>query len=445
MDRNFDENKNVSNLAYSPLLDSEFHMPIAASRTPSVVKTDSYKSANVHVTNSAALTIFLLINTMIGSGILNQPAVFKDSGILGGILGYILATYMTWLGLNLLTVAGLKVNIYEYGELAKRALGRKGEILVDVSIVVGAFGSILGYILVVGSTVSDLLQTWSCTNQICGFYWTTCLSVTFLVLPACLLRHFGHLAWISIFSVFAIACVLLLVIIGGPIERVPGPTNVINGLGLTKSLGSIAFSLACAHANFQAYITTTESAQNRKSWMEVTGITVVIGSLMCIFMGIAGYLSFKDSTDGIILDNFKGHQFDFFKIMVAVHLIFYIPVDFVIMRYSFSKLVFNKKSEDLIFTTHATITAGLLGGMTAFVCLLNVIGLTSGQSFSLILGLTGGIAVSFRSFILPGWIFIAVCDSSDSLYYPAHFTLWTGILIMFAVVSIIILENTGVL
>ena len=36
----------------------------------------------LHPTNSAYLTAFLLLNTMIGSGILNQPYVFRESGLL---------------------------------------------------------------------------------------------------------------------------------------------------------------------------------------------------------------------------------------------------------------------------------------------------------------------------------------------------------------------------
>jgi hypothetical protein len=35
--------------------------------------------------NSKALTTFLLLNTMIGSGILNQPYVFYESGFVGGV------------------------------------------------------------------------------------------------------------------------------------------------------------------------------------------------------------------------------------------------------------------------------------------------------------------------------------------------------------------------
>ena len=50
---------------------------------------------------------------------------------------------------------------------------------------------------------------------------------------------------------------------------------------------------------------------------------MLIGSVMCATMGAAGYLSFKQDTEGIILDNFGGAKFDFFKVMVACHLILY--------------------------------------------------------------------------------------------------------------------------
>lgn len=392
--------------------------------------------------NSPALTIFLLINTMIGSGILNQPAVFSNSGIFGGIFGYILASVMVWFGLNILTAAGLKTEKYEYGELSKFVLGRKGEILIDVSIVIFCFGALLGYILVVGSTFSGLLNSWGCASTGCGFYSVTIICVALFVCPICLFRHFGHLAWISVFSVFAIVLVLGLVIIGGPIESISGPITYFNPLGTITSLGSIIFSLSCASANFQAYITTVESSQNRKSWMSITGWVVFIGSLMCVIMGVAGYLSFKSSTDGIILDNFIGAQFDFFKVMVSVHLIFYIPVNFVIFRYSFLKLSLNKKSEELQLPLHVIVTLSLLTFVTLFLFFLNSLGFTSGEAFSIILNITGGISGSITSFILPSWIFLTLPDTkNDFLYYPAWIILILGICIMFGVVIISITSN----
>ena len=264
--------------------------------------------------------------------------MFKTSGIFGGILGYVIASAMTWLGLNLLTAAGVKTNIHEYGRLAKHALGHTGEIIIDVSIIIGCFGALLGYILVVGNTLSDLLYSWGCESVACDIYFTTISAVGIFVLPICLFRHFGHLAFLSLFSVLTIVLVLGLVIIGGPLEKIPGKIELFNGLGFLQSFGSIVFSLSCAAANFQAYITTDKSYQNRQSWMSVTGYVVAIGSIMCASMGIAGYSSFKETTDGIILDNFVGPQFDFFKVMVAGHLILYVSAvcSSVVLTFSFT-------------------------------------------------------------------------------------------------------------
>lgn len=47
--------------------------------------TFSQRFSFVNPNNSAALSTFLLLNSMIGSGILNQPYVFAESGILGGV------------------------------------------------------------------------------------------------------------------------------------------------------------------------------------------------------------------------------------------------------------------------------------------------------------------------------------------------------------------------
>jgi hypothetical protein len=101
---------------------------------------------------------------------------------------------------------------------------------------------------------------------------------------------------------------------------------------------------------------------------------------------------------------------------VVTHLILYIPVNFVIMRsdhlfieyfshvfvcsdksgldalrYSLVRMVANMKSENLNFFTHTVLTAAMLVGITALVLLLLGLGLASGEAFSLILNITGGV------------------------------------------------------
>lgn len=351
--------------------------------------------SSVHPTNSAMLTTFLLLNSMIGSGILNQPYVFYQSGIVGAIIFFIIAATGTFTGLMCLTAAGIEVNVLEYSGLANKAFPGQGDRLVDVSIIILAFGAQLGYILIVGTTLSDLFTSWGCNSVMCGDYSLTIISVATLVTPVCMFRHFGHLAFLSLFSVVAIVSVLTLVLIGGPIKhRLDHTSNsydAFSATGTISSTGSIVFSLSCAAANFQAFISTEKKAQTLSGWSKVTGTAVFVGMLMCMAMGIAGYLSFGDDTQGMILDNFPQHGFDIFKVMVVTHLILYIPVNFVIMRYSLVKITTGKRSELLPFTTHTLLTVGLLVFITAIVLLLLAVGLASGTAFSLILNITGGI------------------------------------------------------
>jgi len=389
--------------------------------------------------NSAALTTFLLLNTMIGSGILNQPYVFRESGILGASVAFVIASLATWIGLMVLTESGIYVNVLEYSGLAKRAYAKTGERMIDLSIIITSFGSILGYILVVGSTTSSLLVSWGCAENVCNITNSTVTVVAFLVTPICLFRHFGHLAFLSLFSILAIVAVLLLVLIGGPLQHEGGSAGEIvlfNLEGTLASTGSIVFSLSCASANFQAFISTEKQSRNLNSWFRITSVAVFVGAAMCAGMGIAGYLSFRDSTQGEILDNFSGHGYDFFKVMVVCHLILYIPVAFVIMRYSFVKLAMGVRSETLPFSTHTLLSVGLMVTTTAFVLMMLRLGLASGPAFALILNVTGGIGGSLATFILPAAIYLKVMPKEGSKLRGAAYLLGAvGVAVLLAVLS----------
>lgn len=60
-------------------------------------------------------------------------------------------------------------------------------------------------------------------------------------------------------------------------------------------------------------------------WKAVMTSSVLAGGVLCYGTGLAGYLAFRGATQGDILDNFMGPIAAFFKILVIVHLILYIP------------------------------------------------------------------------------------------------------------------------
>ena len=397
--------------------------------------------------NASPLTIFMFVNYMIGSGILNQPHVFRASGLVGGSIGFIIAGYCTWLSLLIITDAGITNKVFEYSGLAKLAFAKTGLLINDTSIVVYAFGALLSYVLIIGSTMSDLLSGWGFHSDFCGIYGITLTFITLFVLPPCLMRQFGHLAYVSIFSIFTIVLVLGLVIIGGPIRTketvYPEPLTVFSFKGLLTSMGSIIFALACSAPTFQAYVAADKPLRNMTSWSRITGIAVLIGGTMCAVMGVAGYLSFQSTTQQNILSNFTEHGFDFFKMMVVCHICAYIPTDFMIMRYSIVKLVLDKKAEALSWGLHVILTVFLLYFTVALALGMIKAGLTSGDAFDLTLNITGGVAGSIVGFIMPSAIYLKVMPEDAKYRTHSKVLFCAGWLFMALVIAGIVLSRKG--
>lgn len=269
--------------------------------------------------NSEILTSFLLLNSMIGSGILNQPQVFQKSGIIAAIIMFVVSSYLIWLGLNVLIIVGVQRGKFDYSDLAKSVLGNAGERSVNYAIVIGNFTAILSYITVIGGTASDLLIGWGCNSPGCSVYIATVIFILFFVLPICLFRIFGHLAWYSVVSMLSIGSVLLLVIIVGPIVGNSNGSSTLFSRGCGSQLGSIIFSLSCAFATFHIYMSMKDPSLEK--WTRVSRNTVIIGFFMLLSMGLAGYLSFGSETDGLIVNNFEGGYSDFFKVLLILHLV----------------------------------------------------------------------------------------------------------------------------
>ncbi|CAM9849692.1 unnamed protein product, partial [Phaeothamnion confervicola] len=120
---------------------------------------------------------------------------------------------------------------------------------------------------------------------------------------------------------------------------------------------------------------------------------------------LAGYLAFRDDTDGDILDNFSGNFVGLFKVLVVVHLCFYIPNEFVVMRHSLCVL-FGVEAAALPPLTFVAVTVGLLAFMVAVVLALAAAGIASGTAFGYILDLVGGVCGSLVSFCFPALFYL---------------------------------------
>eukprot|EP01038_Epipyxis_sp_PR26KG_P009929 gene9929-13357_t len=371
-------------------------------------------SSSRKILNGPTTTIFLLLNTMIGSGILVQAYVFKETGIILSIITYLVISGMTLAGVLILIYSATEVHLYDYATLAFHALGEIGSNIFDISIVLNNAGCLLSYIIIIGTLLKDVVQTYTSST---AFYlneiFLTVLAMICFVFPICFYRRYGHLSVVSYISIMAISsCMVLIVFVGPAISNNSSDSlTLVSFYGLFNTIGSVVFALGYTTAIFHSYISMEPCDPEVFTLVAIK--STVVGSLMCFVTGLVGYLSFRDSTDSDILQNFTGTIGVVFKLIVIIHLILYIPGDYIIMRCSLLNLLkVDVLSLNNYHFTGITLTTLII--IVTFACILLFYGSTS--SLSIVLNITGGIAGSLTNFILPGLCGLFILGKHKVIY-----------------------------
>ena len=160
--------------------------------------------------NNRTMSIFLVLNSMIGSGIFNTPFVFRSAGIMATSLLLLGATIFIFLGLVVLVDCRLMLSdsddLNDLSTLAFVCMGWSGRFLVDWFIFLSGVGSIMSYTVVIGDLATNLLASWgwAFSSTISGFWIVTSIIYVLFVLPLCLRRHFGHFTYISVISMMSV-------------------------------------------------------------------------------------------------------------------------------------------------------------------------------------------------------------------------------------------------
>jgi len=271
--------------------------------------------------------------------------------------------------------------------------------------------------LIIGTLTSDILSGLFGKSWFTSTYFMPSVLTLAVILPSCLIRKFGHLAYISYISIFAIAGTMLLVCIYGPIESYKHESDELTWStsgGTLKAIGSVVFAFGFASSVFHAYVALDDSKRSPHNFNVLTSTTILLGVSMCFLTGFIGYFSFRSSTEADILENFNGVLGAIFKIAVIVHLLLYIPGDFVVMRYSLFRL-FGTSVQNTSDKMYIITTVLMLVLVTISACLLNQFA-SSSQSLTIILDITGGICFSIVNFILPGLFAITQLQDDSSKY-----------------------------
>lgn len=203
-----------------------------------------------------------IIKSFIGSGVLFLPKAFANGGSLFSVVMMVVAAVLTQVTIMRLVLCRDVVR-GSYGAIGRRAVGRWGEVAVDVSLVLSQSGFCMVYIGFIARNVMQLINALS---------------------PSCWLG--GQWLWAVVAAEFALFYPLTL------IRRIAsfGPTNiaadVIIAVGLT---GILAWSASGIASQVRAGATLSLPLLNASQW------PLMLGTSIYSYEGIGMVLPVVDS------------------------------------------------------------------------------------------------------------------------------------------------------
>jgi len=256
-----------------------------------------------------------LVNSIVGAGIIGIPYAFRQSGIVAGILLLILVAFLTEKSLRI--IVGLASyhpllhnrQVQTFEDLASYPFGNIGSKFILLNMFVLAYGAMVAYLLIIKDTIPSILgieqeDTYLERN---GIMFLTSLLI---MVPLAMQRDMASLSITSLFSVTADVFLVIFISAYAPIKETVANNGGLGTVlandsfnpGLFIGLGILSTALACQHSAF--IVSGSLEDPTRRRWAIVTGNSIVISAILCLILGITGYLGFLNETQGDVLNNF---------------------------------------------------------------------------------------------------------------------------------------------
>jgi amino acid permease len=266
-------------------------------------------------TASFPSSLFNLLNTILGGGILALPQAFSMSGLLVGVIFTFFVGILSAISSTMLVEVSDKLgDIRSYKDLANRTFGTFGGFIIDICLVLFLFGTMTGYIVIIADlltpSVVNLFNLNVDDRESVGYDYIDRIFVSGVVtgcvlLPVSMLPKIDFLKYTS---TVALICIVYMVITVSVITF----RQLINNLVLSDVLWGnfgidsfaampvIVFSFSFHTALFPI---KNEMKEPEKITTIVTTACLISGT-MYITVGMLGYLTFLDCTDSNVLVNF---------------------------------------------------------------------------------------------------------------------------------------------
>ncbi|KAL3450731.1 transmembrane amino acid transporter protein-domain-containing protein [Aspergillus insuetus] len=372
-----------------------------------------------------------MANSIIGAGIIGQPYALRQSGMVMGIVLLIALTITVDWTIRLIVVNSKLSGADSFQATMQHCFGRSGLIAISVAQWAFAFGGMIAFCIIVGDTIPHVLGSLFPSLREMSFLWLLTDRRAIIVLlvlgisyPLSLYRDIAKLAKASTLALISMAVIVVAVVTQG--FRVPQDSRgdvkslVLVNSGFFQAVGVISFAFVCHHNSLLIYGSLKKPTLDRFS--TVTHYSTAVSLIMCLTMGISGFLFFGSQTQGNVLNNFPSDNIliNIARLCFGLNMLTTLPLEAFVCRsvmttYYFPDEPFNM-NRHLIFTSALVLTSVAMALLT---CDL-------GAVFELI----GATSAASLAYIFPPLCYIKLSNASRKEKIPAYLCIAFGVTVM---------------
>ncbi|KAJ6094856.1 hypothetical protein N7467_002369 [Penicillium canescens] len=372
-----------------------------------------------------------MANSIIGAGIIGQPYALRQAGLTMGILLLTALTITVDWTIRLIVINSKLSGADSFQATMQYCFGKSGLVAISVAQWAFAFGGMVAFCIIVGDTIPHVLGALFPSLREMSFLWLLTDRRAVIVLfvlgvsyPLSLYRDIAKLAKASALALVSMIVIVVTVITQG--FRVPSESrgdiksHLIINSGFFQAIGVISFAFVCHHNSLLIYGSLKRPTLDR--FTRVTHYSTGVSLVMCLAMGIAGFLSFGSKTQGNVLNNFPSDNIivNIARFCFGLNMLTTLPLEAFVCRsvmttYYFPDEPFNPHRH-LIFTTSLVVTSMVLSLIT---CDL-------GSVFELI----GATSAAALAYIFPPLCYIKLSSASRREKIPAYLCVGFGVVVM---------------
>jgi amino acid permease len=290
---------------------------------------------------STTLAGIHIANQLIGAGLLSAPLIMSYFGLLIGIILYIFMAIMTLYSVYILMKCHEITGKSGYSMLAKVTLGKIGNIIVKVLLIIQGFGLCSAYLRIFGESLQTVFQAWISKgsylvedSQVYLFILLGALIMIIFVLVKKIsnLKRFTYLGLIiGLIICLSISILLFYKGVGDYLDSDISWDFLFPDCSFADAFQAAptAFTAYLFHANaFSIYYSLNH--RNTQSMMKATKIGVSLSLIIFFIFGIIGLFLYGFEIDDTILENFYEDMGDyqdsnaFIVIMIMIISLFFI-------------------------------------------------------------------------------------------------------------------------